>query len=65
MRGGAEVVIERNAEAVAMLRPAPPNVRLLSELLRLAKERGSNTTLTAGRTRPWTDAELTVLANGR
>jgi antitoxin (DNA-binding transcriptional repressor) of toxin-antitoxin stability system len=31
VRAGAEVVIERNAEAVAVLRPATPNVRLLSE----------------------------------
>jgi hypothetical protein len=45
MPAGAEVVIERNAEAVALLRPAAPNIRLLSESLRLAKERGSNTTL--------------------
>ena len=45
MRAGAEVVIERNAEAVAVLRPASPNIRLLSESLRLVKERGSNTTL--------------------
>ena len=29
VRAGAEVVIERNAEAVAVLRPAGPNVRLL------------------------------------
>jgi prevent-host-death family protein len=45
VRAGAEVVIERNAEAVAVLRPAAPNVRLLSESLRLAKERDSSTTL--------------------
>jgi antitoxin (DNA-binding transcriptional repressor) of toxin-antitoxin stability system len=45
VRAGAEVVIERNAEAVAVLRPAAPNVRLLSESRRLAQERGSNTTL--------------------
>jgi antitoxin (DNA-binding transcriptional repressor) of toxin-antitoxin stability system len=45
VRAGAEVVIERNAEAVAVLRPAARQVRLLSESLRLAKERGSNTTL--------------------
>jgi antitoxin (DNA-binding transcriptional repressor) of toxin-antitoxin stability system len=45
VRAGAEVVIERNAEAVAVLRAAAPNVRLLSESLRLAKERDSNTTL--------------------
>ena len=42
---GAEFVIERNAEVVAVLRPAAPNIRLLSESLRLANERGSNTTL--------------------
>jgi antitoxin (DNA-binding transcriptional repressor) of toxin-antitoxin stability system len=42
---GAEVVIERNAEAAAVLRPAAPNTRLLSESLRLARERGSNNTL--------------------
>ena len=45
VRAGAEVVIERNAEAVAVLRPAEPNVPLLSESLRLAKGRGSNATL--------------------
>lgn len=47
VRAGAEVVIERNAEAVAVLRPATPSVRLLSESLRLATERGSKTTLDA------------------
>ena len=45
VRAGAEIVIERNAEAVAVLRPAAPNIRLLSESLRLANERGSNATL--------------------
>ncbi len=45
VRAGAEVVIERNAEAVAVLCQAPPHVRFLSESLRLAKERGSNATL--------------------
>ena len=45
VRAGAEVVIERDAEAVAVIRPAAPHVRLLSESLRLAKERGSNATL--------------------
>ena len=48
VRAGAEVVIERDAEAVAVIRPAAPNVRLLSESLRLAKERGSNATLDGG-----------------
>jgi antitoxin (DNA-binding transcriptional repressor) of toxin-antitoxin stability system len=45
VRAGAEVVIERDAEAVAVLRPAGPSVRRLSESLRLAKERGSSSTL--------------------
>jgi antitoxin (DNA-binding transcriptional repressor) of toxin-antitoxin stability system len=45
VRAGVEVVIERDAEAVAVLRPAEPNVRLLSESIRLAKERGSTATL--------------------
>lgn len=45
VRAGAEVVIERDAEAVAVILPAAPNVRLLSESLRLAKERGSTATL--------------------
>jgi antitoxin (DNA-binding transcriptional repressor) of toxin-antitoxin stability system len=45
VRAGAEVVIERDAEAVAVIRPAAPDLRLLSESLRLAKERGSNATL--------------------
>ncbi len=42
---GAEVVIERDAEAVAVIRPAAPDLRLLSESLRLAKERGSRAAL--------------------
>jgi antitoxin (DNA-binding transcriptional repressor) of toxin-antitoxin stability system len=45
VRAGAEVVIERDAEAVAVIRAAAPHVRLLSESLRLAKERGSSATL--------------------
>ena len=45
VRAGAEVVIERDAEAVAVIRPAAPYIRLLSESLRLAKERGSKATL--------------------
>jgi antitoxin (DNA-binding transcriptional repressor) of toxin-antitoxin stability system len=45
VRAGAEVVIERDAEAVAVLRPATPHVGLLSESLRLARERGSTATL--------------------
>jgi antitoxin (DNA-binding transcriptional repressor) of toxin-antitoxin stability system len=45
VRAGAEVVIERDAEAVAVIRPAAPDLRLLSESLRLAMERGSTATL--------------------
>lgn len=45
VRAGAEVVIESNARPVAVVRPAEPQVRLLSESLRLAKERGSKATL--------------------
>jgi antitoxin (DNA-binding transcriptional repressor) of toxin-antitoxin stability system len=45
VRAGAEVVIERDADAVAVIRPVAPYVRVLSESLRLAKERGSNATL--------------------
>jgi len=56
---GAEFVIERNAEAVAVLRPAAPNIRLLSESLRLASERGSNTTLEVhSRTHHWRQQEI-------
>ena len=45
VRAGAEVVIERDAETVAVIRPAASHVRLLSESLRLAKQRSSNATL--------------------
>jgi antitoxin (DNA-binding transcriptional repressor) of toxin-antitoxin stability system len=45
VRVGAEVVVERDAEVVAVIRPAEPQVRLLSESLRRAKERGSRSTL--------------------
>ena len=45
VRAGAEIVIERDAEAVAVIRPAEPHVRLLLESLRLARERGSKSTL--------------------
>ena len=45
VRAGAEVVIESNARPVAVVRPAEPQVRLLSESLRLAKEHGSKATL--------------------
>ena len=45
VRAGAEVVIERDAKAVAVIRSAAPHVCLLSESLRLANERGSNAIL--------------------
>lgn len=45
VRAGVEVVIERDAEAIAVIHPVAPKVRLLSESLRLAEERGSNATL--------------------
>jgi antitoxin (DNA-binding transcriptional repressor) of toxin-antitoxin stability system len=45
VRAGAEVVIERDAEPVAVIRPAGPPVRLLSASLRMANERGSSATL--------------------
>ena len=45
VRAGAEVIIERDAEAIAVIRPAEPRVRPLSESLRLARTRGSKATL--------------------
>jgi antitoxin (DNA-binding transcriptional repressor) of toxin-antitoxin stability system len=45
VRGGAEIVIERDERAVAILHPAEPHVRLLSESLRLAREHASTATL--------------------
>jgi antitoxin (DNA-binding transcriptional repressor) of toxin-antitoxin stability system len=45
VRSGAEVVIEDNARPVAIMRPAEPYVRLLSESLRLAREHSSTATL--------------------
>jgi antitoxin (DNA-binding transcriptional repressor) of toxin-antitoxin stability system len=45
VRAGAEVVIESGKLPVAMVRPAEPPVRLLSESLRLAKEHASTATL--------------------
>jgi hypothetical protein len=37
--------VDADAEAVAVIRPATPDLRRLSESLRLAKERGSNAIL--------------------
>ena len=45
VRAGAEVVIEKDALPVAVVKPPEPVVRLLSESLRLIRERGSTVTL--------------------
>jgi antitoxin (DNA-binding transcriptional repressor) of toxin-antitoxin stability system len=45
VRAGAEVVIESDKLPVAVVRPAEPHVRLLSESLRLAKEHASTATM--------------------
>jgi antitoxin (DNA-binding transcriptional repressor) of toxin-antitoxin stability system len=47
VRNGAEVVIECDKLPIAVIRPAEPSVRMLSESLRLAKEHGSTATLDA------------------
>ena len=45
VRAGAEVIIRNGTQAVAVVRPADPPVRRLSESLRLAREHGSRATL--------------------
>jgi antitoxin (DNA-binding transcriptional repressor) of toxin-antitoxin stability system len=45
VRAGEKVVIEEGTSPVAVLQPPDPYVRLLSESLRLAQERGSTVTL--------------------
>ena len=45
VRAGIEVVIESGKLPMAVVRPAEPGVRLLSESLRLAKEHASTATL--------------------
>jgi len=45
VRAGAEVVIEKDALPVAVVKPPEPVLRLLSESLRLAREHGSTATL--------------------
>jgi prevent-host-death family protein len=45
VRAGAQIVIEHDAQPVAVIHPAEPAVRLLSESLRLAREHGSSVTL--------------------
>jgi antitoxin (DNA-binding transcriptional repressor) of toxin-antitoxin stability system len=47
VRAGAEVVIESDKRPIAVVRPAEPHVRLLSESLRLAREHASTATLDA------------------
>jgi antitoxin (DNA-binding transcriptional repressor) of toxin-antitoxin stability system len=42
---GEEIVIEDDSRPVAVVHPAEPSVRLLSESLRLAREHGSTVTL--------------------
>lgn len=56
VRAGAEVVIDKDASAVAILRPAfNPNLRRLSESLRLARARASTVTLDSDFGRDLTD----------
>jgi antitoxin (DNA-binding transcriptional repressor) of toxin-antitoxin stability system len=45
VRAGAEFVIEHDSRAVAVIHSAEPHVRLLSESLRLARERASTATV--------------------
>jgi prevent-host-death family protein len=47
VRAGVEVVIESDSLPIAVVRPAEPHVRLLSESLRLAREHASTATLDA------------------
>jgi prevent-host-death family protein len=48
VRAGFEIIIEHDSRPVAIVRPAEPSVRLLSESLRLAREHGSSATLDGG-----------------
>jgi len=45
VREGAEVVVKNGTRPIAVVRPAEPHVRLLSESLCLAREHGSTATL--------------------
>ena len=47
VRAGAEVVIKDGSQPIAVVRPAEPPTRRLSESLRLAREHGSTATLDA------------------
>jgi antitoxin (DNA-binding transcriptional repressor) of toxin-antitoxin stability system len=48
VRAGVEFVIENGTKPVAILHPAERSVRLLSESLQIAREKGSTTTLDEG-----------------
>ncbi len=48
VRAGTAVIIEHDARPVAVVRPAEPSLRLLSESLRLAREHGATVTLDEG-----------------
>jgi antitoxin (DNA-binding transcriptional repressor) of toxin-antitoxin stability system len=48
VRKGAEVVIEQDRRAVAVIRTPAASVRLLSECIALAEARGSTATLDEG-----------------
>ena len=56
VRAGGEVVIGDGARPVAVVRPAEPHVRMLSESLRLAKENASTATLDGDFTRDLEEA---------
>lgn len=45
VRSGVEIVIDQDAQAVAIISPVETHLRLLSESLRLAKNHGSAITL--------------------
>ena len=45
VRAGAEIVIKDGTQPVAVVRPAEPSVRRLSESLQRAREHGSTVTL--------------------
>jgi len=47
VRAGAEIVIKDGSQPIAVVRPAEPLIRRLSESLGLAREHGSTATLDA------------------
>ena len=56
VRAGGEVVIDRDASAVAIVRPAIPTPRRLSDSLKLAKAHASTVTLDGDFGRDLTEA---------